>query len=310
MATARLDYVAPWWTYWLHNFPHYNFFFQSVDNTFKPEETSYQQSLIFLACVSAVGLGLSLLVLAVYLVCLCCCCKDIDENTKRPKTCCVTWAAVITGLIICSAVGVGFYGNSETNDGVYQLTYSLYNANHTLDGINNLVAGSLGNVETGLKQHLERLDEIFSTRSDYLQALRFMQLMVNNVNRELTALPDINKANVDLAAISDQTAFIEYYRWLAYLLLLILDLFICLALCLGLAKQSRWLFITYLFLQSVSGTSDFCVSPDKFIVNQTKDLISADVAHYYLFCSPNLPNPFQQVLTKCLSCLYTHVFIY
>lgn len=38
-----------------------------------------------------------------------------------------------------SAVGVGFYGNSETNDGVYQLTYSLYNANRTLGGINNLV---------------------------------------------------------------------------------------------------------------------------------------------------------------------------
>jgi len=41
---------------------------------------------------------------------------------------------------LCSiAVGVGFYGNSETNDGVYQLTYSLYNANHTLDGVDSLV---------------------------------------------------------------------------------------------------------------------------------------------------------------------------
>ncbi|KAI4894395.1 hypothetical protein NFI96_001640 [Prochilodus magdalenae] len=40
---------------------------------------------------------------------------------------------------VCSiAVGVGFYGNSETNDGVYQLTYSLYNANHTLAGVENL----------------------------------------------------------------------------------------------------------------------------------------------------------------------------
>lgn len=37
------------------------------------------------------------------------------------------------------AVGVGFYGNSETNDGVYQLTYSLYNANHTLGGVDSLV---------------------------------------------------------------------------------------------------------------------------------------------------------------------------
>lgn len=81
-------------------------------------------------------------------------------------------------------------------------------------------------------------------------------------------------------------------------------------------------------------TSDFCVSPDKFIVEQTKDVLTAgdllslslslrrtstssslagavlispglscppfpsDVAHYYLFCSPNLPNPFQQVMRK------------
>ncbi|XP_038557953.1 protein tweety homolog 2-like isoform X2 [Micropterus salmoides] len=321
MATARLDYVAPWWTYWLHNFPHFSFFFQSVDSTFKPEEASYQQSLIILACVGAVGLVLSLLVLAVYLVCLCCSRRETDDDTKRPNTCCVTWAAVITGLIICSAVGVGFYGNSETNDGVYQLTYSLSNANHTLGGINNLVAGSLSNVETQLKQHLERLDEIFATRADYLQALRFMQLMVNNVIRELIALPDINSANVDLAAIADQTAFIEYYRWLTYLLLLIMDLVICLAMCLGMAKQYRWLHITIMAFVVLSlilswaslgagtatavGTSDFCVSPDKFIVNQTKDFLSADVAHYYLFCSPNLPNPFQQSLTICQRSLTT-----
>lgn len=74
------------------------------------------------------------------------------------------------------------------------------------------VAGSAGNVETGLKQHLERLDEIFAARPDYLQTLRFVQLMVNNVIRELTALPDISKANVDVAAIADQTASVEYYR--------------------------------------------------------------------------------------------------
>lgn len=35
---------------------------------------------------------------------------------------------------------MGFYGNSETNDGMYQLTYSLYNANRTLGSINNMVS--------------------------------------------------------------------------------------------------------------------------------------------------------------------------
>lgn len=74
------------------------------------------------------------------------------------------------------------------------------------------VTGSAGNVATGLKQHLERLDEIFAARPDYLQTLRFVQLMVNNVIRELTALPDISKANVDVATIAEQTATVEYYR--------------------------------------------------------------------------------------------------
>lgn len=34
------------------------------------------------------------------------------------------------------------------------------------------------------------------------------------------------------------------HRWLTYLLLLILDLVICLTMCLWMAKQSRWLLIT------------------------------------------------------------------
>ncbi|TRZ03260.1 hypothetical protein DNTS_001906, partial [Danionella cerebrum] len=43
MASSRQDYIAPWWTYWLHNFPHLNFNLQTVDNTFKPEDAGYQQ---------------------------------------------------------------------------------------------------------------------------------------------------------------------------------------------------------------------------------------------------------------------------
>lgn len=42
-ASARLDYVAPWWTYWLHNFPHLDLSFKPVDGTFRPEQGNYQQ---------------------------------------------------------------------------------------------------------------------------------------------------------------------------------------------------------------------------------------------------------------------------
>ena len=43
MSSARVDYTAPWWTFWLHNFPHIDLRFQPVDNSFRPEEEKYQQ---------------------------------------------------------------------------------------------------------------------------------------------------------------------------------------------------------------------------------------------------------------------------
>uniref|UniRef100_A0A669DR12 Protein tweety homolog n=1 Tax=Oreochromis niloticus TaxID=8128 RepID=A0A669DR12_ORENI len=322
MSSDRVDYIAPWWTYWLHNFPHINLRFQPIDKTFQPEDENYQQSLIFLGCVAAAGLGLNLLCLAIYLSCLCCCRKEEEEESKKPNSCCVTWSAVAAGLITCVAVGVGFYGNSETNDGVYQMTYSLYNANHTLGGVDSLgitlpfglkqVSGTMSNMRSGLHQHLARLDEIFATRGDYVQTLQFMQQMADNVIKQLLGLSDWEKAKVDLASIADQSATIEYYRWLTYLLLLILDLIICLLACLGLAKQSRWLLTTMMVfgvltlvlswtslgadLATAVGTSDFCISPDKYIMSKTKDVISADIVHYYLYCNQTLSNPFQQPL--------------
>lgn len=41
-------------------------------------------------------------------------------------------------------MGAGFYGNSEANDGVYQLLYALDNANHTFSGIDVLVRSRPG----------------------------------------------------------------------------------------------------------------------------------------------------------------------
>ncbi|XP_019740395.1 protein tweety homolog 2-like [Hippocampus comes] len=321
-ASARLDYVAPWWTYWLHNFPHFDLSFKPVDGTFRPEQGNYQQSVAVLACVGAAGLAVSLLLLLLFLLCLRCRRRDVDRDAKRPeRTRCATWSAAVAGLIVCCAVAVGFYGNSEINDGTYQLTYAIVNANRTLASISSLSAASLGNAERGLKRHLERLDEIFAPRPDYLQALRFMRLMADNVIRELAAVPDFGEANVNLTAVATRAAFVEYYRWLSYLLLLILDLLICLAVGLGMAKRARRLLIMIMgfvvlsvilswaslgaSLAAAVATSDFCVSPDKFIVNQTTDFLSADVTHYYLFCSPNLANPFQQSLTICQRSLTT-----
>lgn len=70
----------------------------------------------------------------------------------------------------------------------------------------------MGGMQSGLKDHLSRLDEIFAARGDFVQTLHFMQQMADNVIKQLLGLPDWEKAKVDLAAIADQTAYVEYYR--------------------------------------------------------------------------------------------------
>ncbi|NXC47713.1 TTYH2 protein, partial [Penelope pileata] len=212
-----------------------------------------------------------------------------------------------------TAVGIGFYGNSETNDGVYQLLYALDNANHTLSGIDTLVAGTTQQLQVALEQHVGRLSEVLAARADYLQTLKFLQQLAGSIVLQLSALPVWHSVSTDLTALAADVSFVEYYRWLSYLLFFILVLTICLLACLGLAKRSRCLLAVMLCCGLLTlvlswasmavdtaaavGTSDFCVAPDKFIMNQTESDISAEVVHYYLYCEQSLSSPFQQALT-------------
>uniref|UniRef100_A0ABI8AAM1 Protein tweety homolog n=1 Tax=Felis catus TaxID=9685 RepID=A0ABI8AAM1_FELCA len=246
MLAARVEYVAPWWVAWLHSVPHLGLRLQPVDSTFNPRDESYRESLMFLGLVAAVCLGLNLIFLAAYVVCACCCRRDEAIQTKRRNSCCVTWTAVVAGLVCCAAVGVGFYGNSETNDGVYQLIYSLDNANHTFSGIDALVSGTTQKMEADLEQHLARLSEILAARGDYIQTLKFMQQMAGNIIVQLSGLPAWREVTAELTELADETGYVEYYRWLSYLLLFILDLLICLVACLGLARRSRGLLASML----------------------------------------------------------------
>ncbi|XP_057572246.1 protein tweety homolog 2 isoform X3 [Hippopotamus amphibius kiboko] len=313
MPAARVEYIAPWWVVWLHSVPHLGLRLQPVDSTFRPGDESYQESLLFLGLVAAVGLGLNLIFLAAYLVCVCCCRQEDAVQTKRRHSCCVTWTAVVAGLVCCAAVGVGFYGNSETNDGVYQLIYSLDNANHTFSGIDVLVSGTTQKMKVDLEQHLARLSEIFAARGDYLQTLKFVQQMAGNIIVQMAGVPAWTEVTEELTQLANQTGYVEYYRWLSYLLLFVLDLVLCLLACLGLAKRSRCLLALMLCCGVLAvllswtslaadtaaavGTSDFCAAPDAFILNITEGQVHTEVTRYYLYCSQSASSPFQQALT-------------
>ncbi|KFZ65706.1 Protein tweety 2, partial [Antrostomus carolinensis] len=149
------------------------------------------------------------------------------------------------------------------------------------------VAGTTLQMQVGLEQHLERLNEILAMRGDYLQTLKFMQQLAGSIVLQLSGLPVWQGTSTDLTALAGHVAYIEYYR----LLFFILVLTVCLLACLGLAKRSRCLLTTMLCCGLLTlilswasmavdtaaavGTSDFCVAPDKFIMNQTESDISA-----------------------------------
>uniref|UniRef100_W5LZR1 Protein tweety homolog n=1 Tax=Lepisosteus oculatus TaxID=7918 RepID=W5LZR1_LEPOC len=99
----------------------------------------------------------SLLFILAFLIRYCCCRRDGEEaesegsqeaesegsglgSAKGRGLCCVTWVSVAAVIVCCMAIGIGFYGNSEANDGIYQVTYSLATANHTLASIKFLVS--------------------------------------------------------------------------------------------------------------------------------------------------------------------------
>lgn len=63
-----------------------------------------------------------------------------------------------------------------------------------------------------LEQHLARLSEIFATRGDYLQTLRFLQQMGGNIIVQLAGVPVWTGVTAELTELADQTGYVEYYR--------------------------------------------------------------------------------------------------
>nr|XP_032836213.1 protein tweety homolog 1-like isoform X1 [Petromyzon marinus] len=315
-----VNYTSEWWVSWLHSFPHVSFGFQLLHSDFQPQAETYLQSLVFLVGIAAAGLALNLLVLFVYFVRLCCCRRHEDEAQKRSNVCCTTWCIVMATLICSGAIGVGFYGNSETNDGVQRLTASLHNANSTVHTVDTLVLVTESSLREAVGSELLRLEEAFAKRPEFLRLVRRACTELDGLLQQLAGVPFWGRG-VSLERTAHSISFVEFYRWLAYLLLLILDIIICLLVLLGLSKQSRCLLILMLLLGilmlivswgtlgvevAVSvGVSDFCMAPEKYITNLTQEysIMSKDVLQYYLHCSLQTKNPFLRKMTGSLRIL-------
>ncbi|XP_036824285.1 protein tweety homolog 1 isoform X1 [Oncorhynchus mykiss] len=385
MATVP-SYTPSLWVRMCHALPRLDLTMTMRDNLFIPDSWEYQQTLLVLSSLSAIALVLSLLVIISFLIHYCCCRRgdrsegsEEEEEDEEGSTghgyrgkkgrgiCCVTWVSVAAVTLCCVAIGVGFYGNSEANDGIYQLTSSLLTANYTLASIDLLVSDTISGLQQSIAGPLTTMEELFTGSKPYLVSTRNCRRLSENVVSLLTSLTmarssdggawnsSNNSGDPPIAALTPvppsmaptvapvggvmpspfspgwaaNTLMVnEDYRWLSYVLLLLLDLLVCLFILLGLAKQARWLLILMtvlawlaLFLSwgslgletaTVVSVSDFCTDPNTFVLNSThfNSGTSSDVLDYYLTCSRRMNSPFQQLLTqsqRSLSSIHTHL---
>ncbi|XP_067305089.1 protein tweety homolog 1 isoform X1 [Pseudorasbora parva] len=381
------NYTPSIWVRLCHAIPRLDLTLQTRDSTFTPDSWEYQQTLLVLSSFSAIALVLSLLVVLSFLIHYCCCHRgeggrDAEEEEedddasgghgysgkKGRGICCVTWVSVAAVTLCCVAIGIGFYGNSEANDGMYQLTSSLLTANYTLASIDLLVSDTVAGLQQSVSGPLTSLEDVFGghkpalvpTRSCRRLSERVMSLLSNltlgrglipiadgfyrangseSIVGALTPAPPSVAPTLSPSANSIPAPFSpgwaanilmvnEDYRWLSYVLLLLLDLVVCFFILLGLAKQARWLLILMtvlawlaLFLSwgslgletaTVVALSDFCFDPNTFVLNSThfNSRTSTDILDYYLTCTRKMNSPFQQILTqsqRALSSIHSHL---
>ncbi|KAM9038481.1 protein tweety homolog 1 isoform 1-T1 [Sarcophilus harrisii] len=321
------------WVHLLHQVPHTNFQLRPVASTFAPQEQDYQQALLLVAALAGLGLAVNLLVLGLYLLRSCCRCRRPKAGPPEVSGSpdgggCVTWSCVAALLLGCAGIGLGFYGNSETSDGVSQLSFSLLHANHTLSSIDRLVSETVERLDSAVRSELTTLEEVMAPRTELVAAARGARRLAEAVAQQLGELAFWRGVPLSPIRVAESVSFVEEYRWLAYILLLLLDLLVCLFTLLGLAKQSKWLVIVMTVMSllvlilswgsmgleaaAAVGLSDFCSSPDPYVLNLTRAEtgLNPEILHYYFLCNQMVSSPFQERLTlsqRSLASIYAQL---
>ncbi|KAK2893627.1 protein tweety homolog 3 isoform X2 [Channa argus] len=311
---AVVSYSPPWWVNLLHRLPHFNFKFEQTSSDFRPDDWPYQQSILLLGGIALACLVLDLLFLLFYSIWLCCR-RNKSERQPNADCCCTAWCVIIATLVCSAGIAVGFYGNGETCDGVNQLTYSLRHANRTITGVQKLVYDSTSSLNRTVDDNLQQLEGQYEHHADYLSIVQKLQGQLDELVRQMVEIPFWHNTDLSLEELAVKMELYDWYRWLGYIGLLLFDVLICLLVLFGLIRNSKAMLVgvclfgvvamvfswVSLGLElAVSATSsDFCFAPDTYVtkVAQQHGLINQEILQYYLICSLEQSNPFQQKLS-------------
>uniref|UniRef100_A0A3P8TF98 Protein tweety homolog n=1 Tax=Amphiprion percula TaxID=161767 RepID=A0A3P8TF98_AMPPE len=235
---AVVSYTPPWWVNLLHRLPHFNLKFEQTSSDFRPEDWTYQQSILLLGGVALACLALDLLFLLIYSICLCCR-RNKNEDQPNADCCCTAWCVIIATLVCSAGIAVGFYGNGETCDGVNRLTYSLRHANRTITGVQKLVYESTTSLNQTVDDDLQQLEVQYAQHADYLSIIQKLQGQLEELVKQMVEIPFWDNNSISLEELAVKIELYDWYRWLGYLSLLLFDVLICLLVLFGLIRNSK-----------------------------------------------------------------------
>ncbi|CAM5173917.1 unnamed protein product [Eretmochelys imbricata] len=325
------EYQASWWVYLLHQVPRTNFQFEAVESSFAPQDREYQQALLLLASVAGLCLAISLGLICVHLIRFCCCDPRTRTSPSRRGFCCVTWSCVAAIVICCCRDRPGLL--REQRDQRRGRAGHGRAAGRQPDAAERRRAGApdagaaVGGPWGG---DLTRLERRWPPAPSSWPSCATRGARPSRGPDPGGGLPFWGALGGSPSQLAHGLAYLEDYRWLTYILLLLLDLAIGLFTLLGLAKQIKWLLVVMTVMSffrshpelglpgagdgsSCGGLSDFCSDPDGFVLNLTQaktDLNPAEILQYYLACRLDVPNPFQQRLTmsqRALSSIHSQL---
>uniref|UniRef100_A0AAQ4P5L3 Protein tweety homolog n=1 Tax=Gasterosteus aculeatus aculeatus TaxID=481459 RepID=A0AAQ4P5L3_GASAC len=301
---AVLSYSPPWWVNALHRLPHFNFKLEQTSSDFRPEDWTYQQSILLLGGLALVCLALDLVFLLFYSICLCCR-RSKSEDRPNADCCCTAWCVIIATLVCSAGIAVGFYGNGETCDGVNRLTYSLRHANRTITGVEKLVYDSTSSLNQTVETNLQQLEGQYAQHADYLSIIQKLQAQLDELVRQMVEVPFWERADISLEELAGTIELYDWYRWLGYVGLLLFDVLICLLVLFGLIRNSKATLPGgynrcstrhdgIFFFQTAS---DFCVSPDTYVTEMADRYAVIDQAGISKPSDRNNGGPFLQKLS-------------
>ncbi|XP_065066228.1 protein tweety homolog 3-like isoform X2 [Rhopilema esculentum] len=307
--------MAPskWLAEMFHSFPHLDFDFKNATSIFSPTENSYQQALMFNGLIILFVTALLFLVFTFYfLICSCYYCSSCFPSVLKPrpsKSRSLRFLIAFFAVLSCAPLGLGFYGNNKTMDGVNSFSKAsadIYNQ-WDLYKFKNMVLGQFINKDASnaVKNLKDALVKYSIPIPSVLQRLDGLLLSISSgIN---ISTNDLKGSEFSLKDLADEALEYDKIRWWTTIGILLWHLLLVLSVLYGAWGERRFFIpiiaiegvLSILFMMSSVGievplsvgAGDLCVNPKAAITQHVKNPVYRVIENYYLDCFNGSGNP-------------------